>query len=186
MVRPSNWYVFGRTIGRSKRASYTLLECLLALFLVALFSSSILYGWRQFLAHQQMRQEQEHLIRLIQFAQISAMRRGEVVTLCGSDDGKHCDGVWAHGVRVQTDNSQLLRYWRIVNGSVRLSWRGSFGRNHHLKFAPSGFTLGQLGRFYLCANKTELQDSRAIVISASGRQRIETSRRVEQYCRNRS
>ena len=110
------------------------------------------------------------------------MRRGEVVDVCGSADGVVCDGGWSQGIRLQTAGSQLIRYWPIGHNSVRLSWRGSFGRNHHLKFAPSGFTLGQLGRFYLCANSAELHRSQAVVISASGRQRIEASQRVEQYC----
>ncbi len=183
MVRQSNWFASGRTSACHHSAAATLLELLLAVSIMVTLATMAYPGWLHLQRWQQQQLQLSQLSHIIRFAQLNALARGRVVTLCGSHHGKRCDGAWQQGLLVELAvNHQLIHYWPRRNRRWRLSWRASFGRNDYLKFAPSGFTLGQQGRFYLCSPQGET--SRAVVISRSGRQRLDQSARVKEFCRS--
>ncbi|MDF1796418.1 MAG: GspH/FimT family pseudopilin [Coxiellaceae bacterium] len=187
MAKLSSLLEFGRisAITSWRLAAFTLSEMMLSITILMIVSAMALPVWQSIQRRQHLRLQLNQLNTMMRFAQMTALSRREVITLCGSH-GLSCDGDWQAGLLVVIGNNQAkLRYVRRDFKRWRLSWRGSFGCNDYLKFAPSGFTLGQQGRFYLCGQDSPESD-RAIVVSHSGRQRLDQGPKVKQYCNSRS
>lgn len=109
----------------------------------------------------------------IQFARSEAIKRRDVVAVCGSADGHACDGRWSSGLLVLRANSgKRLHYFPGQAKHVQIVWRSSFAKNHQLTFVASGFTRGQQGSFYVCPDKTLNSSAQALVVAASGRLRL--------------
>ncbi|MDF1654325.1 MAG: GspH/FimT family pseudopilin [Coxiellaceae bacterium] len=165
--------------------AFSLAEMMITITLLMIVSAIALPSWQSIQRRQHLQLQLSQLNSMIRFAQVSALSRKEVITLCGSH-GRYCDGDWQAGLLVISGLDQVkLRYWARDIKQWHLSWRGSYGRNDYLKFSPSGFTLGQQGRFYLCAQDSPESD-RAVVVSQSGRQRLDQGAQVKQYCNRRS
>ncbi|MDF1760880.1 MAG: GspH/FimT family pseudopilin [Coxiellaceae bacterium] len=161
--------------------AFSLTEMLLTLSILMIISALTLPAWQSIQQRQNLHLQLDQLSSMIRFSQMAALSRGGVITLCGSH-GQYCDGDWQAGLLVVSAVDQVkLRYWARKIKSWHLSWRGSYGQNDYLKFAPSGFTLGQQGRFYLCTQGSPDSD-RAVVVSHSGRQRLDRGPKVKKYC----
>jgi prepilin-type N-terminal cleavage/methylation domain-containing protein len=152
---------------------FSLLELLLVLSLMALMMLVAAPGFSGFITKARGAGAVMLLYSDVRFAQHSAITHDQVITLCGSDDGYHCDGAWSVGrLVINPQTNQRFRYDRLDSKADRWYWRSSFGRNDYLKFAPTGFTLGQQGRFYYCPSGPE-STAKAVVVAQSGRLRLE-------------
>ncbi len=159
-----------------------LLEAVLAIGLMLVLAFLSVPAWRRLHESHGFDRVLLGLQGTVRFAQMSALMQGQAVTVCGSAHGVVCDGRWTVGALVLDHMGGILRYWRNNSGSVQISWRGSFGRNHRLKFMPAGFTLGQQGRFYVCKKQAKMVEGVAVVINSSGRQRVDRSSRTTHFC----
>lgn len=115
----------------------------------------------------------QQLLHQLQFCRQAAMQLGTTISLCPSDDGRHCQGQWQQGYVIFTDNlhdhiihspQQILRYQQILSHQTTLYYRG-FPTSRYIQWQSNGLTRGQNGSFYL--------GERRVVISHSGRARIE-------------
>lgn len=152
---------------------FTLFECLLTLLILFILLSVGISYWRHFITEQQLNALTSRLINAIYLTGAEAIKRDEVVSLCGSADGKSCDGNWRIGmVIVIPRTATIIRRYPVESSGYRLIWRSSLGDNMSLNFTADGFTQGQQGAFYLCGPTNELS-ARRIVINRSGRLRVE-------------
>ncbi len=153
---------------------FSLLELLISLSLVLLVGFFAERGFAGFSRHAKSQAAIQQLYTDIRLAQSEAIRRGHVVVLCGSQDALTCDGAWNRGRLIQDEETHdRLRYDSSPKQSGRWVWRSSFGRNDYLKFAPTGFTLGQQGRFYYYSGAYQKKAAWMIVVARSGRLRLE-------------
>jgi type IV fimbrial biogenesis protein FimT len=160
--------------------AFSLLELMLVLVLMGVALVFAVAGFHAFSKQSTASAAIQRLYADIRLTQSTAIRRGHTVVLCGSQDGLVCDGDWAAGRLIEDlQMGQRLRYDRLGAFGGKWVWRSSFGRNDYLKFAPTGFTLGQQGRFYYCP-KSESIAERAVVVAQSGRLRVE--QREHQAC----
>ncbi|QLH42536.1 MAG: GspH/FimT family pseudopilin [Coxiellaceae bacterium] len=110
------------------------------------------------------------LVAAIQFARTSAIQQATTVTFCGSSNGHDCDGNWQAGQLIKTPQ-QILRVYPAVAAGDHLFWSGNFSQNAVIEFVSTGFTNGQQGSFYYCAQQQ--QYAKRIVLSLSGRPRVD-------------
>ena len=156
-----------------KITGLTLLEFLVALSLFIILASMAFPFWHDFIVENRLTVLVDRVSMAIHFARSTAITRGQVVTFCGSADGQHCDGQWSRGqmVRVLGANTPLRHYSRLPS-NYRLLWRSSLKQNDYLNFTAQGFTEGQQGTFYFCPTGLDWQSSVRLVITRSGRLRL--------------
>ncbi len=149
---------------------FNLLEMLIVLSLISIFSVSFLLGWQRWLQDHRLVAQMNVLKQMIAFARTSAMHGGQPVILCGSQDFQHCDGRWSSGWLVMSQSNQkILRQHRVSLQKLQVGWRGALGKSE-LIFQPSGSVLGAPGSFsgYLLNTKDDVYQA---TVSASGRWR---------------
>jgi type IV fimbrial biogenesis protein FimT len=163
----------------------TLIELLVSLgILLFLALRLVLPQWQQL---QQRRQVDLMMLELQQFvamARSSAVSENSMVTLCRSDDGRRCQGLWNDGSILFTDANAD----HVLNGEDRLLFRlpapapsgrlsfNSFSNRQYLQMTPQGITNFQNGNFTWCPATGDLHLARQLIVSASGRTRMARDR----------
>lgn len=133
------------------------------------------FGFSWFYYRASAQSSVSELIADLHYAQSEAITRNSAITLCGSRDGIHCDGDWSSGRLIINLASHHRYRYRHIKSRGRWFWRSSFGLNDYLKFAPTGFTLGQQGRFSYCDSPS--LPMKQVVVSASGKFRVQQEER---------
>ncbi|EDR34944.1 putative fimT protein [Coxiella burnetii Q321] len=160
----------------------TFLELLIALSLLLIFISLAVPAWQTFLAQERLAALINRLAAAIHFARSEAIKRHSVVTLCGSSDGQRCDGQWSKGQIVLASRAKApLRYYGKYPRDYHLIWRSSLKKNTYLNFTGDGFTEGQQGTFYLCPPHNRKPMTWSLVVTRSGRLRVERAK-VYSFC----
>lgn len=155
--------------------TFSLLELILAMSIGLILLLCAVPSYQHLQAENKTADVVRQITTAVDAARNEAMAREEMVTVCGSGDGMHCDGQWQAGqIMVLDQNQQLLRVFPGVAAGDQLWWQSSLGRNNALKLAPTGFTDGQRGSFYYCPRYGAAQYSAKIVVSSSARIRVET------------
>lgn len=182
-------YAHVHTRDHSHTAGFTLIEALITVSLLALFTALMMASLQRVNPALNLEQRANALRSLIKQARTLAIVHDKRVFLCGAapdaetsmDIDMPCDlaGSWQHGVLVVVDQDGdqepstgdvLTLYQPADNRESVLSWRGFRGKNR-VDFLPNGMTHWQNGRFTLCAvgDKTLRRD---VIINAAGRSYI--------------
>lgn len=162
--------------------AFSLLELVVVLALVAGLSLAVVPSWQHYAKLSTRDHVLTDLLRVIQVAKQQAVTQGAAVTFCPSDFGKRCGHDWSRGWLLRWAHGRRF-FSGPVASTYALYWRGGFGRQDYLKFSEAGYTLGQQGRFYLCARAASDEGlSRAVVVNALGRARVDRTGKVQQFC----
>lgn len=156
----------------AKYQGFSLLELLVALAIIMTLTLLAVPSWQQFSHNQQASIVMHKLSMAIQFARLEAIRRNETVIVCGSSDQRHCSSRWRDGQLVITANGKVLRVLAGLPRGDDLIWRGSFGSEESLELLPMGYAAQQ-GRFYYRRSQQIAAGIPVLVVSQSGRVRIE-------------
>jgi type IV fimbrial biogenesis protein FimT len=152
---------------------YTLIELLIVIAILAMLFGSM-PSLTKLVAETRQQSQIAELQHLLELARNSAITSGEITTLCGSNDGAHCDQDWrAPSIMIFTDrdaNHQPNAADSIVRSS-KLSnehwhWRGS-GNRPYLRFRPDGSVM-EWGRFTLCPS-SDINYGAQLVLNFAGR-----------------
>ncbi len=162
--------------------AFTLVELLAALTLLSILLMIAIPAGRHLLVQNRAAADVNQLLTAINYARNEAITRGEIITLCKSNDMHTCSGSWQGGQIIVNEHQQILRTFSHLSSGVKLIWNSS-GKNQdtYLKFSPTGFTQGQRGSFYYCSDK---QMSKTIIVADTGRTRVIalTSANYAHYC----
>ena len=159
----------------------TLLEVLMVMTLIAIFATSAIALSQHLFASTKSKHISNQLLTALYFTRMSAIERGETTSLCASEDGSHCSNNWSTGQLVFLDPkrqgyissaNQILRFFPILDHHVQITWRG-FPNRSTIQFLPTGFTREQNGTFYYCPDQPDLTYSKRIILSKTGRVRID-------------
>ncbi len=167
----------------TKCAGHSLFELLLALLLLSILLTLTLVAWHPFVASNQLRVLTQRVVQAIYYARHYGISHQQNVRLCGSGDGKQCDGNWNAALLVVDKNADILQHFPAMPAGYRLLWRGNFAWNEAVTFTPEGFTQGQQGSFYFCPPVINQRYARALVLSFTGRVRLKPwDLAIEQQC----
>jgi type IV fimbrial biogenesis protein FimT len=158
-----------------------LIELLLSLALLAFLLLRLAQpAWQHAHERHQTNLMMQELQQLIAMARHSAIAENQVITLCRSNDGRHCQGQWRDGSIMFTDSNADQQ----LNGSERLLFRSgplplagelrfnAFRNRQYLLLTPQGVTDFQNGNFTWCPASGDLRLARQLILSASGRTRM--------------
>jgi type IV fimbrial biogenesis protein FimT len=163
---------------------FTLLELLLAISISFILLMAAVPAYQHLLARNKTATVISQILTAIHTARAAAIAQGDSVILCGSGSGVDCDGQWHAGQLILSAGAQQpLRVFAGVAQGDRFWWQSSLGYNDALILTASGFTQGQRGSFYYCPAYKPSRYGARIVVSDSGRARVETdSQTLQQIC----
>lgn len=160
---------------------YTLFELIITFAILAILSVLAIPGLNFLLNQSQSVTLANQLVSAIHFAQSAAVHKKSVVTICASRDHMTCSGSWSQGWIIFVDHKkmgqvnpgdEILKVYEPVPPGSLLEWRGQRSPNY-LQLDPNGTTRGQAGTFYYYPNRANKQQVKKVIISYTGRARIE-------------
>ena len=167
---------------------YTLIELMITLVVVAVFASLAAPGFMNIIRDNRIVTQANNLVGAIQLARSEAAKQGVQVTI--RHKGANAS-VWEQGWDVFTDwngdgnydddgdgslceveEDCILRTQEALPSTITLRTGSNFSQ--WFAYQPSGFPVG-LGTdtFRLCASNGDTTNSRAVVVSNTGRPRTE-------------
>ena len=156
---------------------FTLIELVIVLTLISLLLILVVPGYQALIANSRTTSGVNQLIAAINYARSEAVKRRSIVTLCSSQNGQQCGGLWRNGWLVFVDktangqittSNNILRTYNALPPGDELTWSGSLAKQY-LQMAPSGGTYGQAGTFVYSSHKHQ----GIVKVSQTGRVRIE-------------
>ncbi len=163
--------------GRRNHHGLTLLEALVVLAIVAIFSRFAVFATSDWIARQRAAATMHTVQTAINFARQSAAGLNRRVIVCPvGPDGCGRRDTWHNGflvfadrngnARLDDDEPRLARLPGFRHGNVR--WR-SFRNRSYLAFTPRGVTDWQNGHFRYCPADGDMRWARQLVLNAAGR-----------------
>ncbi len=159
-----------------KKTGFTFIELIITLAIFLILATLSIPWWRHFIVEHRMDVFFNRVTNAIYVTRLTAISRGEMVSLCGSADLKSCDGNWQTGmITIISATKKVVRQYPGLALGYRLIWRSSLGLNISLNFTADGFTQGQQGTFYLCPPAGQSM-ARRVIVNRTGRLRVERAR----------
>jgi type IV fimbrial biogenesis protein FimT len=153
---------------------YTLIECLITLFCIAVLATLAMASNTAWLNHHQSSLTIDKLVHDLKFAREQAILRHSIVSVCPSIDQNTCSSAtaWPLGYLVFVDPTGKA----IFNGShekligATLMGSGTLSNSRqYVQFDANGFTRGSNSTFNYALNET----IQKIIINLQGRIRVE-------------
>jgi len=153
---------------------FSLVESLTVVAIITVTTMIATPSYQTLIETQRAESVQHRMARLIKRARQHAIAHNQTVSLCGSQQGLHCDGEWSDGVlvyaqRPSPDNTaDILEFHQLINrGSLR--WNRN---SNHLRFNALGVTYSTNGSFIYCAASGAARFAQRIVVAKTGRVRL--------------
>ena len=148
---------------------FTLIELLVVMAVLAIAISIVLPYFEHVILRSRLQAVARELVSDAIVARTEAIRRGAVVRLCSSSDGRSCGGDWSEGWIVRVGSAVLERKGPVPGG-FRILASGSM---RALVFKPTGATPA---KFTICrATPKPGSEERVVTIAPSGRADVSRS-----------
>jgi type IV fimbrial biogenesis protein FimT len=152
---------------------FSLIELLCVIAIVIVLAGSCYGLMGTYSSAAQLRIAARALLAVFRQARQLAVLQGRPIAVCGASGNKYCDGQWSTGYMLyRPESHQFLDYYItpkgvVIHCSPRKLQQG-------LRFNRDGFAAAQQGRCVLRLTSGG-QQSRQIVLSSSGRVRLQYS-----------
>lgn len=162
---------------------FTLLELMVAIAVLGTLMAS-LPSLSRSLQNVRIRAMQSQLLAALSLARSAAVSRHQRITLCNSQDGRHCESRAVQGtvrwrgvlVFVDSDHDRIchglkqILSWQSLSAHAQMQWN----RGEALSYQPDGSVTGYSnGTFRLSGESAPT--TLDIIVSLQGRVRVDTS-----------
>lgn len=164
-----------------KSLGFTLLELMITMALILSLLTLGVPTFASMLRDSRLTSIANDLLGILNLARSEAIKRGVVISVCKSADGKQCGGSgWSEGWIVFVNRDKTMPPLVDSDEAVLLSHEAlpagyNLAANHnflnHVSYYPSGRS-NNMGRFVLCKDEKLVNHSRAIFVSITGRARV--------------
>jgi type IV fimbrial biogenesis protein FimT len=169
-----------------KQSGLTLIELLVVLAIAAIITTTAVPSFQAFIQNNRMSTTVHQFVSSLNLARSEAVKRGERVTMCKSNDAATCSngGDWSQGWIVfvdandnglrETASEELIRAHNSVAGSTTIS--GQDDVENYISYAGTGFAQLVTGTtldttkstLVFCDSRQFGDHARAIMISTTG------------------
>lgn len=159
-----------------KNLGLTLLECLIAMTLLVILLFSSIASYRYFVAKNQLNELVDQLTDALTYARDQAITSHTTITLCPDQGDMQCGANWQGGLLIWDEkNQRVFRRLPAMPAMFYLKWKSTLNDSVLLRWRSDGFTRGQQGSFYICA-QSDNAPSAQIIILRTGRLRVVISK----------
>lgn len=159
----------------AKNASgFTLIELLITTTLLVIIATIAVPSFSELIDDMRNRQAGRELFSLMNYARSMAVTRRQRVIVCGSSDGRFCDGNWNGIIIVFADTNNNRRrdgddpLLRASNNMPKQSQLSIGSLDNYLRYKPDG-RLIRTGSFLYCPPDRDARKGWIIVFYISGR-----------------
>lgn len=175
----------GKRIQRVQRG-YTLIELLLVITVLSVLLAVAMPGFQDTIESTTTNSQAKSLLTTLTFARSEAVKRGEVVSVCGSTNGTDCAAAsWAQGwiVFIDANGDAAGATGSVDPGDTIIRVYESLGAGSSLTATTNIVQYNSLGfsatngvqTFLICPGSNNAANARSIEVGLSGRgRRIET------------
>lgn len=160
-------------------SGFTLIELLIAVAVISVLAVVAVPGMREFVQNNRLAAQSNEFLTSLALARSEALKRGQPVTICHSNNGSSCSGSWGDGWIVFTDKAapsgspdvdEVLRVTEALDGGSVLTGPA------FLRYLPSG-RLENAGvqNFSLTIPDCYGEHARAIQVVPTGRAAVDRS-----------
>ncbi len=164
-----------------RKRGFSLFELLFVLALCSLLCGFLWPSWKSFFTQVRNQDLLSRLERVLRFVRQEAVLRGQKMTLCASQDQRHCSENWKEGLLVLSEEGgfeqHLIRVFQFSPSEGELHFRAFPRHQQTCEFLPSGETNHENGTFWYCEGTQALW---ALLLSQSGQWRIVYARQNKQ------
>lgn len=164
--------------------AFTLVELLFTLSVLGILATISIPAFRHLIADTRMTSQAHTLFTTLFLARSEAVKRGQTVYVCRSDDARACvaESSWHDGWIVFADTNTnrerdpdepLIRVQRALPPQLGLRFKG-LAQGRYVRFAPDGSAWPN-GTFTFCDDRGP-ERARAIVVFRTGRPRSTAKR----------
>lgn len=106
---------------------FTLVELLIVMAIAAILAVVGVPSMWNFIQNTRTTAQANELVTAINLARSEAVKRGEDIEVCASNDGATCDGNWTDGwiVREATGGNAVIREWDALPASASINDNGT-------------------------------------------------------------
>lgn len=165
-------------------SGFSLLECLLAVIILATLTRLALPGFEEVTTHREGSLVLQQVANFIYLSRTVAARHGAMAVLCPSGDGLDCGADWQDGLLLFLDANDNQRrdedeaveeYLPFEGVQGTLHWR-AFRSKPYLQITPLGFTRYQNGSFTWCDLRGSPASAHQLILNRTGRVRFARDR----------
>ncbi len=158
---------------------FSLVELLVVILLLALVATIAVPSYGALVERNRALALADQLQSQLAHARFVSVVRNRDVEVCGSSDGRRCDGSWNSGwiLHVPNNDGELLSGHRL-NQQQLLRWRGF---SKAVRFRGNGTAPLGNGSFYICDSRTK-EAVWQLTVNRQGRVRREPGAKGEAGC----
>jgi type IV fimbrial biogenesis protein FimT len=172
---------------RTSTQGFTLIELIITVVIVSILAAVVVPGFTNIVRANRQVTNTNDLVAALHFTRSEAIRRGDRVTLCQSDDAASCTNAnkWEEGWIVfndandndifDADTETLIRVHEGVGDTQTTVRADSAAIRNNVSFLATGFPertdgTAQAGVFRIC-DDDGLDSARGVIVTAAGRVR---------------
>ena len=159
---------------------YTLIELLMALAVTSILTLNVFPNFSALIAQERSTVLTNSLAGALAYARTEAIMKQTTILTCQSNNGSECtrSGNWHNGWIIFIDKNKnkqrepeekLLRVYAAVDNGTKVTFRGSAGIRHYMKYKPTGSAFPN-GSFLIC--NPNIGVGKALIMTQSGRLRL--------------
>ena len=151
-----------------KQTGFTLLELMVTLTIAGILTTMAVPNFRDFSMNNRLTTTTNDFVTTLALARSEAIKRGEGITICSSDDMATCTATdWNLGwIVLVTSTNELLRAHEPIQPAISITNADS---NDSIEYRPTGFLNGGTANTFDFCDDRIGETGRQIVISGTGR-----------------
>lgn len=159
----------------NRTSGLTLIELVITLSIAAILLAIAAPSFSAIIQNNRMVTQVNVLVAGLNLARSEAIKRGDNVTVCRSNDGSSCSGNWVDGWIVFSDldndgnvdaGEPVVRTYSSSNTAATLT-----STRNRFTFNSEGYSVGFEGTFLFCDSRGDA-DRRGLALAGSGRVRV--------------
>ena len=156
-----------------RQQGFTIIELMITVALIAVLAAVGIPSFQTMVASNRVISSINEFHAGLRLARMEAVKRGDSVVMCSTNNYSSCGGTWGDGWLIyqdadgdnSVDADEIIRVGDPVHSGYSLTFSGG---GNSITFLARGLTDSQSGTFQLCDADGEAERARGIILLTTG------------------